>query len=428
MNTIAVLNSDESLNHRILTFCEERGSGFEPVFLRDKPRCLEYLNYELPEISVFNFMDRSIDIYEIIDEVKADPWLHYGGIIGIYEAEKEKEVHIKVKGTNIVSLIQNTRFDFSFPRVLRILKQNRQMLFQRHIQNQFLKNISGSFIIDNDPFDVVTYSHLISNYLFNSNYINQEKKESLNVALTELLINAIEHGNCKISFREKSEWLNAGKDIFELIRQKNRDPQINKKKVYFEYKLTPQESSFYIKDEGDGFDWRERKKKMESSDPLELHGRGIMMAEIYINELIYNEKGNEVRFKLAHQPLASNVLPHAFTEEEEIVFQHGDIVFQEGEESNFLYYIVAGKLNIIANGKVISYLTPDDIFLGEMSFLLNNRRSASVRSEGKSVLLKISKEAFLNAIKKNPHYGIFLARLLAQRINRLNQQSSRIIS
>ncbi|MBN2442998.1 MAG: cyclic nucleotide-binding domain-containing protein [Spirochaetales bacterium] len=428
MKKIAVLNSDESLNHRILTFCDELGREFEPIFLREKAKCLEYLNYELPEISVFNFMDKSIDIYSVLDRITADPWLHYGGIIGIFDNESEKEIVEKVKDTNIVSLIQKARFDFSFPRVLRIVKQNRQILFQRHIQNQFLSNISGAFIIDNDPFDVVTYAHLVSNYLFNSNYINLEKKECLNVALSELLINSIEHGNCKISFQEKSEWLDSGREIFDLIRRKNQDAAINKKKVFFEYRISQSESTFIIRDEGDGFKWRDRKKQIQSGDPLALCGRGIMMAEIYVSDLEYNAKGNEVRFKLYHQQNESNVVPEVFIEQEEVVFQKDEIVFQEGEESNFLYYIVSGMLNIIANGKVISYLTPADIFLGEMSFLLNNKRSATVRSEGKSVLLKISKEAFLDAIKKNPHYGIFLARLLAQRINRLNQQSSSFIS
>jgi len=71
-------------------------------------------------------------------------------------------------------------------------------------------------------------------------------------------------------------------------------------------------------------------------------------------------------------------------------------------------------------------LTPDDIFMGEMSFLLSNRRSATVVSKGKSVLIRISKQDFVNLIKENPHYGIFLARLLAQRLARLNLRTSRL--
>jgi CRP-like cAMP-binding protein len=69
----------------------------------------------------------------------------------------------------------------------------------------------------------------------------------------------------------------------------------------------------------------------------------------------------------------------------------------------------------------VSLLTPDDIFVGEMSFLLNNRRSAAVEAETDGLLIQVSKKEFVEAIKTNPHYALFLSRLLAQRIQRLNQ-------
>ncbi len=47
----------------------------------------------------------------------------------------------------------------------------------------------------------------MTNYLYNSSLIGREEKEKLHVALLELLINVIEHGNCKIGFHEKSAWL-----------------------------------------------------------------------------------------------------------------------------------------------------------------------------------------------------------------------------
>jgi CRP-like cAMP-binding protein len=43
-------------------------------------------------------------------------------------------------------------------------------------------------------------------------------------------------------------------------------------------------------------------------------------------------------------------------------------------------------------------------------------------SEGPSELIRISKNDFVNALKENPHYGVFLARLLAQRLSRLNER------
>jgi CRP-like cAMP-binding protein len=144
------------------------------------------------------------------------------------------------------------------------------------------------------------------------------------------------------------------------------------------------------------------------------------MAEHYVSNLTYNPKGTEVFFEFEHQKNTSNPVPLVFGEAEEVTFKDGQTVFGENEQSNFIYYIVSGALSIYTQGKKLTTLTPADIFLGEMSFLLHDRRSATVKSEGASVLIKISKTAFIKAIKKEPHHSIFIARLLAERLQRLN--------
>lgn len=146
------------------------------------------------------------------------------------------------------------------------------------------------------------------------------------------------------------------------------------------------------------------------------------MAEHYLSDLTYNKKGNQVTFHVKHEQLQSNEFPTFFSERDEVNFQKNDIVFNQGDESNYLYYIVSGVFEIIANNKAISRLTPADLFLGEMSFLLNNRRSATVKAVSSGVLLKITKEDFINAMKKKPYYGILLSRILAHRLVLLHEK------
>ena len=53
----------------------------------------------------------------------------------------------------------------------------------------------------------MTYSNLLANFLYNANLIDHERKVRFYVATMELLINAIEHGNCQITYEEKSAYL-----------------------------------------------------------------------------------------------------------------------------------------------------------------------------------------------------------------------------
>jgi hypothetical protein len=424
MGTIAILSTDSRINKTIENIASEFGDEFVPVHLKERKKIFQHLNYELPEIIVVNCEDKTIKLKSILKEIKGDPWLYSGGFVVLHDELSEQEALKMFAGINIITVIHCARLGDYVPRLLRILSQNRGILFQRDLHFLLQANFSGSFVLENDPFDLVTYSNLLANFLYNANLIDHERKVRFYVAIMELLINAIEHGNCRITYEEKSSFLDAGGDVLELIRQKNADPEIYRKKVYLSYRISPKKSTFRIRDEGEGFDWKSWRQQKGEDGLVELHGRGIFMASHYLENLKYNDKGNEVSFEVQHLSHESKKVPKVFTDQEEVVVQEGDIVFTQGEKSSYMYYIVSGQFEIIANNTRVSVLTPQDIFLGEMSFLLNNQRSATVRAMGRGVLIKISKESFINAIKERPHYGIFLARLLAQRLVKLHKAAT----
>ncbi len=424
MRKIPVVSSDQKLNEIIKTECSRLKGEFSPVFFDNRNEVVEFLKYELPEIKIFAFSRNQTDCVDILREVRDDPWLHYGGIIAIHDSQDDKEFLEELRDTNIIAVLRRGEFAQAFPRLLKILKQNKQILFQRGIQQHLLKNISGSLVIDNDPLDITAYTNLITNYLYNANLIGKDDKEKLHVALLELLINAIEHGNCRIDYDEKTVWLENGGDIMDLIREKNKNPEVMARKISMSYTISPEKSQFSIKDQGQGFDWRSM-LAVKNSEPG-LHGMGMRMANLYVRGLSYNDKGNEVSFEIQHRKGESNTIPKIFALSEELSFTDGQVICNEGEETDVLYYIVSGCLYVYAKGKLVSSLTPDDMFMGEMSFLLSNRRSATVIAKGSTVLIKISKQDFVNLIKENPHYGIFLARLLAQRLARLNARTARL--
>ncbi|MFP4408167.1 MAG: cyclic nucleotide-binding domain-containing protein [Spirochaetaceae bacterium] len=417
---MAVISSDRELNNRVETICARFRNYFYPEFLSDTDEALEFITYELPEVSLINFSDERIEAERLVDRIVSDPWLHYGGVVGAHKRKDAAVTAELAKKCNIVSLVPRGEFVWGFSRLLKILIQNRSILFQREMQDAFFTTISGNFVLDNDVFNVRAYANLVSNYLYNANFVNNEVRERLHVALFELLMNAIEHGNCGISYEEKTEYLNRHGDIIPLIREKASLRENRDKRVYFSYKITPERSYYTIRDEGEGFDWQ----SMVSGDDgsLEMHGHGIRMASHYIENLRYNNAGNQVSFELPHTLEAANTRPTLFEAQPEKRFQDGEVVFREGEASNYLYYIAAGRLGIYSGDQQLSTLTPNDLFLGEMSFLLGDRRSATVVSSGESVLIPISKHHFVSVIKERPHYGIFLARLLAQRLSQLNRQ------
>ncbi len=426
MIRVPVITADTELAKAIRTTVRSFNSQLEAVFLTGVDAVIEYLKYELPEMKIIDCSVKGAGETEavaILDAIRQDPWLHYGGVIAVHTGDEDKELLDRLRDSNIIAVVRREEFIDNLERILRILIHNKQFLFQRGIQQHLMRTISGTFTIDNDPLDIVVYTNLVTNYLYNSNLLNRDDREKLHVALQELLVNAIEHGNCKIDFEEKTHWLEAGHNAMDLIREKNKNPDVAARKVRLAYTISPDNSRFSISDEGDGFDWQSR---MSAKPELGLHGMGIRMAGVYVQELAYNQKGNEVSFSIAHQKDAANVVPGIFTDQAAITFKAREIVVKEGEASDYLYYIVSGRYLVFSGNRCVSYLTPDDMFIGEMSFLLSNQRTATVMAKDGGECIKVSKQAFVDLIKRNPHYGIFLARLLAQRLTRLNARTAKL--
>lgn len=424
MSALPLVTSEGALLSQIMELVKaSKAGGDDLVLLKTVEEAVDFLDVEMPELVFVNFSDKKLNAFAFLDEVLADPWLHHGGIIALcddYETVTRLE---DVHGANIVVIIMREDIERHLTQVMNIIHDNRRILFQREIGIDLVENISGSFKMNNDPYEASCYANLICNFLYNTNRIDTERKGFLYFALNELLLNAIEHGNCGITYDEKSAHLGTGGYISELIEQRAKLPEVVSRKVTFEYTISPSRSKFFIADDGNGFDWKSIKDPSEDANLMALHGRGIMVARKFTENLAFNEEGNAVTFEFAHQKDAA-ITPSLFGDIEPIEVQDGDIIFQQGESSNYLYYIVKGSYDVIVNGKAVSSLAEDDVFMGEMAFLLNNKRSAVVQASSKGKLIKISKQEFVEAIKHKPHYALFLSRLLAQRIQRLNLRSA----
>ena len=422
MYIIPLISTNTKLFERLSTII--KGSSQKDLcdlFLLTNTRSAEdFLTTEMPEMLFINFSDNKINAFQLFETILKDPWLLHGGIIALCKEYQTVEQINAIKGANILVSLTYKDLEKELPSILDIIHNNRRILFQRGIGQDIVGNLSGSFRMHNNVFEASCYINLICNFLYNSNKLSVDKKYFFHLALYEMIINAIEHGNCGVTYDEKSRFLERGGCMPDLIEKKCQDPAIASKSVTFDYTIYPTHARFVIADEGDGFDWRTMIKTIPQEDALRLHGRGILITKETVKKLEYNDKGNEVTLEIGYEAEGGAITPALFSHIDPLEVKEGDVVIAQGDPSNFLYFIVKGRYDIIVNEKKLSSLSADDIFMGEMSFLLNDRRSATVRAASDGKLIKISKKEFVKAIKKKPHYALFLARLLAERVQRLN--------
>ncbi len=117
--------------------------------------------------------------------------------------------------------------------------------------------------------------------------------ERVILGLTELIINAVEHGNLGISYEEKSR-LNAEGCWESEIENRLASPVYKDKYATVEFSRSDNKITFVITDQGEGFDWREF-MKVSPERAFDSHGRGIALANsISFEHVEYLNSGNKV--------------------------------------------------------------------------------------------------------------------------------------
>ncbi|MET0791911.1 MAG: response regulator [Polyangiaceae bacterium] len=122
--------------------------------------------------------------------------------------------------------------------------------------------------------------------------------ERVALGLTELMINAIEHGNLEITYDQKSELCRANAWQSEVECRLGMPAYCNRM-AHVHVSRRARSVDFLVRDEGPGFRWRDFLKP-DPSRVFAPNGRGIALArELAFSGLDYRDPGNVVLAQVA---------------------------------------------------------------------------------------------------------------------------------
>jgi len=93
----------------------------------------------------------------------------------------------------------------------------------------------------------------------------------------------------------------------------------------------------------------------------------------------------------------------------------GTRVIHEGDTTGHLYVLIEGRLEVLKGDTVVASITEPGAVLGEMSVLLDQPHTATVRAASDSTIYEFSDAASL--LREQPVLALLIARMLAQRLN-----------
>jgi CRP/FNR family transcriptional regulator, cyclic AMP receptor protein len=96
----------------------------------------------------------------------------------------------------------------------------------------------------------------------------------------------------------------------------------------------------------------------------------------------------------------------------------GTVLIHEGGKTGHLFVLIQGRLEVIKGDSVVAVLSEPGAMLGEMSVLLEQPHTATVRAAADSVVYEFDNAAAF--LREQPAVALLIARLLAQRLNVAN--------
>jgi CheY-like chemotaxis protein len=289
-NDTHVLVVDDSALDRALLKLHLVGDGYRPQFASSGAEALQMLEMH-PERFDVVLLDRrmpDVDGLTVLAKMKEHPRLRMIPVILQTAATEPKDVIEGIRtgawyyltkphdSQMLLSVVRAAANDYAEFRELRTrLRQGLKTL-------RLLRTAIFSIRTVDEARDVAT---ILANAC--------PDPDAAVVGLTELLLNAVEHGNLGITYEEKSAMRD--KDEWEKeVHRRLALPENAGKRVEIRFERDAESVRFTIRDAGNGFDWT-RFLDIDPARAFDTHGRGIAMARrLSFSSLDYRGTGNEV--------------------------------------------------------------------------------------------------------------------------------------
>jgi CheY-like chemotaxis protein len=286
MSRILVVDSSRTARRAV---CSTLQTGeYEFVEAKDGRDALNKLENTALDIVVTDLVLPSVSGLELVSITRSR---HPSIPVVLLTSHGHEDIAQQALGAGAVSYVPKDALAHHLPPTIeRLLELTGSHSSQRRLLRKLLKS-QFHFELDNDPAYLPPLINFLQDCLSQLGTCNPADATRVSVALDEALTNAIFHGNLELSSD-----LRAGDEMqyYKLAKQRQRQSPYADRRVHVEVELQLDEAKFVIADEGPGFDLSQLPDARDSANLDKVSGRGVMLMQMFMDDVDYNESGNTV--------------------------------------------------------------------------------------------------------------------------------------
>ncbi len=306
MTTILVVD-DSAMDRRVAGGLLEKEPDCQVFYAEDGYVALKSVDENLPDVVVTDMVMPHLDGLQLVEAMKRDfPLIP----VIIMTAVGTEETAVQALKRGAASYVTKRRLAQDLLETVRMVLQAAddernvsRLLVHRTQQAEF------KFVLENElPLLAASVTHM-QQTMRAMGLFDESERLRIGVALEEVLLNAMFHGNLELSssLREDDK-----STYHEVARTRAKESPYRERRIFVDASFSPSGAEFKIRDEGPGFN---PKDLPDPTDPANLHratGRGLLLMHTFMDGVAFNESGNEVR--LTKTARRVNVEPFADTQ------------------------------------------------------------------------------------------------------------------
>lgn len=297
--TRVLIVDDNPMDRRVAGAYVEQ-AGMKVDYAEDGNSALRRIAADPPDIVLTDLNMPDLNGLQLVREVqRRNPTLP----VILMTARGSEDVAVTALQEGASSYVPKRKFDQDLINALRIVGNSSRSLKNRQKVYEYLQQTESRFVIGNDH-DAT--SVLVSYFLDAMRLMNLCSEGELlraGTALTEAVVNAIDHGNLELNSQLRDT--ESGDEYHELARKRLHQEPYCSRRVFVSCHLTESEAAFSIRDEGPGFDPSTLPDPGDPENVMRAHGRGLMLIRTFMDQVSFNETGNEIRMSKRSQQKAT---------------------------------------------------------------------------------------------------------------------------
>lgn len=286
MTTILVVD-DAPLDLHYAKRCVE-AEGAKVIVAADGRSAMELILRDKPDAVLTDLRMPDIDGLELVRRIKQQQPVTP---VILMTAHGSEDVAVQALKTGAASYVPKKNLQRDLGWTLRHVLAAAEAAQARDQVRAFLRRSEHYYVLGHEPNGPrALVSHLQDN-LAQMGIGGETERLQVATALTEALINAVDHGNLELdsSLRETD-----GRAYRQLGLQRSQQPPYRDRRVHVVARLNENEATFIVRDEGPGFDPSTLPDPTNPENLLKPSGRGIMLIRTFMDHVSFNERGNEI--------------------------------------------------------------------------------------------------------------------------------------